>query len=42
MHSKSDNIEIIVNDKTHEVIKEIFWLLVKQYQIELKKINESF
>ena len=42
MHSKSDNIEIIVNDKAHEVIKESFWLLVKQYQIELKKINESF
>ena len=42
MHSKSDNIEIIVNDKAHEAIKEIFWLLVKQYQIELKKINESF
>ena len=24
MHSKSDNIETMINDKTDEVIKEIF------------------
>ena len=29
MHSKSDNIEIIMNDKTDEVIKELFDSLKK-------------
>ena len=29
MHSKSDNIEIIMNDKTDEVLKELFDSLKK-------------
>ena len=37
MHWKSDNIEIIINDKVDEVIKEPFDSLIKKYQIELKK-----
>ena len=28
MHSKSDNIEIITNDKAGEVIEELFQLLL--------------
>ena len=27
MHSKSDNIEIMINDETDKVIKELFYLL---------------
>ena len=37
MHWKSDNIEIIINDKVDVVIKEPFDSLIKKYQIELKK-----
>ena len=33
MHSKSDNIEIMINDKTHEVIEELFDSLKIRYQI---------
>ena len=29
MHSKNDNIEIIINDKADEVIKELFDLFNK-------------
>ena len=31
MHSKSDNIEIMVNDEADEVIEEIFESLKKRY-----------
>ena len=31
-HSKGDNIEIMVNDKADEVIKEIFDSLQNRYQ----------
>ena len=31
MHSKSDNIEIMIFDKADEVIKELFELLLKKY-----------
>ena len=33
MHSKRDNIEIIINDKTEEVIKEYFESHLSRYQI---------
>ena len=36
MHSKSDNIKIMIYDKTHDVIKELFELLLSGYQVELK------
>ena len=32
MHSKSDNIEIIINDEADEVIKEPFDSLKNRYQ----------
>ena len=39
MHSKSDNIEIMINDEADEVIKKHFESLKKRYQniLELKK-----
>ena len=33
MHSKGDNIEIMINDKGDEVIKELFDSLIEKYQI---------
>ena len=36
MHSKRDNIEIIINDKTEEVIKEYFESHLSRYQISLE------
>ena len=39
MHSKSNNIEIMINDKTDEVIKErlqLIQLLLSRYQIGLE------
>ena len=37
MHSKIDNIEIMINGKTDEVIEELFDSLIKEYQNELQK-----
>ena len=39
MHSKSDNIEIMINDEAEEVIKELFDSLY-QNNSELMKGNE--
>ena len=36
MHSKSDNIEIMNNDKPEEVIEELFQSLLYRYQIGLE------
>ena len=36
MHSKSDNIEIMINVKVDEVTKELFQSLLSRYQIGLK------
>ena len=36
MHSKSDNIEIMINDKPDEVIEERFESLFNAYQIGLE------
>ena len=41
MHSKSDNREIMNNDKTDEVTEELFKSLLKRYQNNLEKINET-
>ena len=37
MHSKSDNIEIMIKDKASEVIEKLFDSLIKKYQIGLVK-----
>ena len=44
MHSKGDNIEIMINDKADEVIKELFDSLKYRYQNNLEsiKISEFF
>ena len=41
MHSKSDNIEIIINDETVEVIKELSDSLKNIYQNNLESIKGS-
>ena len=38
MHSKSDNTEIMIKDKTNEVIKKLFDLLLNKYQIGLETL----
>ena len=35
IHSKSDNIEVKINDEANEVIKELFESLLSRYQIWL-------
>ena len=40
MHSKCDNIEIMVNDKKYEVIEELFESRLSRYQFSLEKKNE--
>ena len=37
MHSKGNNIEIMIIDKTDEVIEKLFDSLIKKYQIGLEK-----
>ena len=36
MHSKSNNIEIMINDKADEAIEEPFQSLISRYQIGLE------
>ena len=36
MHPKIDNIELMINDETDEVIKELFNTLKNRYQDNLK------
>ena len=36
MHSKSNNIEIMINNKTNEVIKDLLQSLLSKYQIGLE------
>ena len=40
-HSKSDNIEIMINDEADEVIKELFDSLKKRYQNNLESMKGS-
>ena len=44
MHSKCDNIEIIINDEEDKVMKELFNSHKKRYQnnLELMKGSEFF
>ena len=41
MHSKTDNIEIVINDEADEVIKERFDSLKNRYQNNLESIKGS-
>ena len=41
MHSKSDNIEIIISDEADAVIKELFGSLKNRYQDNLESIKGS-
>ena len=41
MHSKSDNIEIMINDEVDEEIKGIFDSLKSRYQNNLKSMKGS-
>ena len=41
MHSKSDNIEIMINDEVDKVIKELFDSLKHRYQNNLKPMEGS-
>ena len=41
MHSKSDKIEIMINDAADEVIKELFDLLKNRYQNNLESMKGS-
>ena len=36
MHSKSDNIDIMIYDKAEEVIEKLYKSLLKRYQIGLE------
>ena len=39
MHSKSNNVEIMTNNKADEVIKELFGTLKNRYQNNLESIK---
>ena len=41
MHSKSDNIEIIINDKADKFTEELFQSLLFRYQTGLRGSAES-
>ena len=41
MRSKSDNIEIMINDEVDEVIKELFNSLKDRYQNNLESMKGS-
>ena len=41
MHSKSDSIEIMVNDTADEVIEELFQSIISMHQIKLKTLIKS-
>ena len=41
VHSKSDNIEIMINDEAYEVIEELFDFLKNRYQNNLESMKDS-
>ena len=41
MHSRSDNMEIMMNDKTDEIIKELFDSLKNRYHNSLEPMKGS-
>ena len=38
MHSKSDNKEIMINDKADEVLEELFESVLNRFQDNLEKL----
>ena len=38
MHSKSDNNEIMINDKADEVLEELFESVLNRFQDNLEKL----
>ena len=38
MHSESDNIELMMNDKADKIIEELFQSLLSRYQIGLETL----
>ena len=40
-HSKGDNIQIMINDKANEVIKELFMLIKNRYQNNLEELMKG-
>ena len=42
MHSKSDNIEIMINNEADEVIKELFDSFKNRYQKSLESMDSEF
>ena len=41
MHSKGDNIEIMISDEADEVIKEVLHSLKNRYQNNLESMKDS-
>ena len=41
MHSKSNNIEIMISDETDEIIDKLFNSLKKRYQNNLQSMKDS-
>ena len=41
MYSKSDNIEIMINDEADEIIRELFYSLKNRYQNNLEPMKGS-
>ena len=41
MHSKSDNMEIMISNEADEAIKELFYSLKKRYQNNLESMKGS-
>ena len=41
MHSKSDNMKIVINDEADELLEELFKLLHNRYQTNLEKLVKS-
>ena len=41
MHSKSDIIEIMINDEAYEVIRELFYSLKSRYKDNLESMKGS-
>ena len=41
MHSKSDNIEVMINNEADEVIKKLFDLLKNRYQNNVESMKYS-
>ena len=42
MHSKGDNIEIMINDEADEVTEELFDSLKNRYQNNLESMTDCF